>query len=140
MEIFSEQEKEYLIKEQEKRENRVLRRGKMLVYMIAIIHILLTVINNIFGDFSLLNIAIQVALSIALVKGVRWVKCFFVVKAPLAICFFFYIFATIQEYDPMHIWMWGYIFLCFAFEIASGALLAFHKGIREFLYEQYTKR
>lgn len=111
-------------------------RGKLIVYIIAICNIIVTLLSNIYGDFNIINIIIQIGLSIALLTGKNWARWLFVFGAISAVLFVLYILPSIANMGSQV----PIILVVLAIEPAiSGSLLIFNKSVSEFFYDKQTK-
>lgn len=131
---MSRQEKERVIKEIEQQQKNMYRNGKIIVFIIATMNILASIMAFIF-TYSL-TVIIQVPLSMALYGGVAWVRYLFAVGA------------TIGAIQALSILLGGYmgsdtpglLILFFVFylvyEVASAIMLLTNKSVSEFLYAQ----
>lgn len=84
------EEKQRLIEKHNKSQKRLYMRGKIIVYIIAIINLVDTVITA-FTNFNLIVLIISLALTIALLCGVTWVKYFYAITYTL--CYIIYLYA-----------------------------------------------
>ena len=131
---ISTHEKEIIFKQFEDDLEKHYHNGRIIVFNIAILNIIFSIINNIMGNFSILKIIVQIVLSTALFMGVKWVRYLFVVGALLSIIFNLYIFSSYMAQDKVIC-----LVSCLIHAIISGSLLAFNKSVSDFLYYQRTR-
>lgn len=116
-------------------------KGKIIVYAIAICNIVFTLLNNLLGEFSILNIIIQMGLSLALLMGVNWVRWLFVIGSGLAlfcyVCIFSYMLHT-ENQVPMILMVLSYLSPLQA--AISGYLLVFNRSVADYFYDQKIKK
>ena len=132
-------EKKKMIEEYEKRTIKRYRFGKVAVFTIATLNIIFTILSNIIGSFNIFNIIIQISLSVALFMGVRWVRWFFVAGSVLSIGFTLYALMNLLGQGEIYIGYIIFMILSLIEAAVSGGLLAFNKGVSEFLYSQRTE-
>lgn len=130
---ISTHEKEIIFKQFEDDLEKHYYNGRIIVFTIAILNIIFSIISNIIGNFNILKVIVQIVLSTALFMGVKWVRYLFVVGAFLSIIFNLYIFSSYMAQDKV-IWLVS----CLIHSIISGSLLAFNKSVSDFLYYQRT--
>ena len=136
-EEISEKEKEAMIKENNLKIEKRYQRGKILVSVIAICNVVFVLWSNIVGSFNIVGVIIQIALSVALFRGVSWVRWFFVAGSALNVISIIYVlnilFTTGKELPTTLI----VISALSAFQsIAGGIILAIDRGVSDFLHEQ----
>ncbi len=132
-------EKKKMIEEYEKRIIKQYRFGKVAVFTIATLNIIFTILSNIIGSFNILNVIIQISLSVALFMGVSWVRWFFVAGSVLSIGFTLYALMSLLGQGEIYIGYIIFMILSLIQAAVSGGLLAFNKGVSEFLYSQRTE-
>ena len=131
------EEKEDIIEAYQLNMQRRYCRGKLIVYIIAICNIIFTLLGNCLGNFNIINIIVQIGLSIALLNGVNWARWLFVIGAVLTLLFTLYIYtSTINITNQIPV---SFVVLSILVAIESligGSLLAFNKSVSEFFYDQ----
>ena len=132
-------EKKKMIEEYEKRIIKQYRFGKVAVFTIATLNIIFTILSNIIGSFNILNVIIQISLSVALFMGVSWVRWFFVAGSILNIGVSLYVLMNLLGEWEIYIGYIIFTILSLIQAAVSGGLLAFNKGVSEFLYSQRTE-
>ena len=137
-EYISEQNKQNMINQYEKNTEKRLFHGKIIVYTLAILTFAITVISNILSGFNLFNIAIRFAMSVALIRGVQWVRWLFVATACLSVFLLLTILpaASGQAIPLLNL---ALIIIGVISDILCIIFLSFNKSVSEFLYDQSTK-
>ena len=137
-EYISEQDKQKMINEYQINAEKRLFYGKIIVYSLAILTFAITLLSNILSGFILFNIAIRFAMSVALLKGVQWVRWLFVATACLSV---FLLIAILPEASGLAIPLLNLalIIIGVASDILCISFLAFNKCVSEFLYDQSSK-
>ena len=133
MDNLTQEEKQKAIKEFEAKQVRQYKTGKVIVFMIAAINIIMAFISA-FTSFNLLSLIVQVALSIALFMGVSWVRYLFAIAAAMNVIFI--LFALINTAVGLPVYLIIISLLIIAYSVASSLLLLINKSISEFLYSQ----
>ena len=136
---LSTQDKEKMIYEYERNAERRLQIGKIIVYAIAISSFVLTLLSNVLYGFNLFNIIVRLAMSVALVKGVRWVRWLFVATAFISVLTFI-TFLAASHTEALSVFVWGILIFGAILDLTDGILLAFNKCVAEFLYSQYARK
>ena len=131
---YSAAEKQQVFEQLEKKQKRLYLQGKIIVYCIAIINIIGAVVSA-FTNFNLITLIVQIALSIALLCGVSWVRYFFAIGAGLSGFLTLYLlFGHIDFSDHSGIVI--YLVLTLIYSITSCIVLFASKSVSEFLYAQ----
>ncbi len=118
---------------QEKEEKRY-RTGQAIVITIAVTHVITTLCTS-FINFNLLTLIVQIALSIALVAGVSWIRYLFVIGSILSILYVVYfLFGGYASLLSMPIRI--FVIFQMLFALASAVLLLKSRCVSEFLYAQ----
>jgi hypothetical protein len=130
----TKEDRERALEQYQRRQERQYLIGKIIVYTIATIHIISTLISAII-DFSLFSFVIQLALGIALFAGVTWVRYLFVLGAGLSIFIGLALVSEgyLSEVSPGFI---GLFAVQMIYPIIASVLLLAHSGVKEFLYSQ----
>lgn len=137
-EYISEQDKQKMIDEYEKNAEKRLLHGKIIVYTLAILTFAVTLLSNILFGFNLFNIVVRFAMSVALIKGIQWVRWLFVATACLSVFLLFTIFpeAGGQTISLINL---AVIIVGVVSDILCITFLSFNKSVSEFLYDQSSK-
>lgn len=134
MDNLTQEEKQKAIKEFEAKQVRQYKTGKVIVFMIAAINIIMAFISA-FTSFNLLSLIVQVALSIALFMGVSWVRYLFAISSALSVLIILFSFVNISsERVPVNVAVVSLIIV--AYSVTSTLLLLINKSVSEFLYSQ----
>lgn len=138
---YYSQEKEHALREFEASHEKLYTRGKTIVFTIALLNVVSAVISSVI-DFSLLQLAVQIALSIALFRGVSWVKYFFIIGAGLSCCISVSLLLKNETYwiaslnQTIGILLIAYLVLNLCYSIIVAILLFKSRAVSEFLYAQ----
>lgn len=131
---YSAVEKQQVLEQLEKKQKRLYLQGKIIVYVIAIINIIGAVVSA-FTSFNFISLIVQIALSIALLCGVSWVRYFFAIGAGLSgLLTLYLLFGHIDFSVQSGIVI--YLVLTLIYSIASCVVLFVSKSVSEFLYAQ----
>jgi hypothetical protein len=114
-------------------QERMYSTGKTIVFTIATINIVLSVISF-FIEFNFLPLAVQIALSIALYRGVRWVRYLFAAGAVLSVILILYLLTVVDS--DMSFFLVGFFIFMLVYSISSALLLFANKSVGAFLYAQ----
>lgn len=118
----------------EVRQQQQYRIGHIIVYSIASIHMISTIVSA-FISFNFISFIIQLVLVIALFAGVTWVRYIFVVGAVLSIFIGFTIFASGYGSEMPSGLVW-FLVVQMVYSAGASVLLLAHSGVKEFLYAQ----
>jgi len=133
----AEREREY--EKFAERQERQFRLGKAIVFTIASLNILFTLLSA-FLNFNFFSVIIQIALSIALYMGVAWVRYLFAIGAVLGIFFGIALLVELAGLASSGAAVPAWIFILngvmILFAGASSLLLLFNSAVSEFLYAQ----
>lgn len=130
MDKITDQEKERLIKEFDARQERQCKTGKIIVFIIATFNIIGSIISM-FVRFNIITLIIQVVLSIALFRGVTWVRYFFAINAALgSLMAFYYLGVNNSAFNIM------LAVTVVVYQVICSILLFVSKSVSEFLYMQ----
>lgn len=131
-ETKEEREREY--ENYLKRQKRQFATGKIIVFTIAGLNVANAIISA-FVDFNFISLIIQVAISIALVAGVTWIRYLFVIGAALSV---FSNLMFLVGWDSSY--MTGGLAILIVIQIAYAAaaclLLLKSNAVSDFLYAQ----
>lgn len=133
---YSAFEKQQVFEQLEKKEKGLYLQGKIIVYVIAIINIIGAVVSA-FTSFNLITLIVQVALSIALLCGVSWVRYFFAIGS--GVSGFLALYLLLRHIDfsiQSGIGIVIYLVFTLIYSIASCVVLFMSKSVSEFLYAQ----
>lgn len=135
MENLTAKEKEKALKEFELKQERQYKAGRAIVFTIAAVNIVGSLATA-FGKFNLFSLIIQIALSIALLYGVSWVRYLFAIGAGLSV---FIILAVLSGGGmganvPVYTVVITLAYL--AYSIISSIVLFASKSVSWFLYSQ----
>jgi hypothetical protein len=114
-------------------QERMYHTGKAIVFTIATLNIILSVISF-FTDFDFISLIVQIALSIALYRGVRWVKYLFAAGSVISVILILYAF-TSGNFDMPNVLI-GFLIFCLIFSVFSAIFLFVSKSVSAFLYAQ----
>ncbi len=123
----------------EEKQIRMYERGKKLVYLIGGVNIVDSVISF-FMNYHLISLCINIALAIALVCGVTWVRYFYVVTGIINVSVL--VLALFQvDYSSLNIlgleWFQVlYFVVSIVYLVAVPIILLRSKSVEEFLYRQ----
>lgn len=118
----------------EVRQQRQYRLGQIIVYSIASIHVISTIVSA-FISFNFISFIIQFVLVIALFAGVTWVRYLFAVGAVLSILMGCTLLASgyVSQLSTGFVWI---LVIQMFYSAGASVLLLAHSGVKEFLYEQ----
>lgn len=133
MENLNIEQREQALREIEILQKKRVLIGKRIVFLIASINIVMTIIYAVM-KFNLLLVIIQIVLSISLFFGVTWVRYFMAVVAALDSLRSLLTLIVIVGNSP--VWIIIFLFLFLAFNFSSCILLFTNKCVSEFLYFQ----
>ncbi len=127
-------EEQQVLDKIEKQQARLYLRGKIIVYVIAIVNALGAVVS-VFTNFNFFSLIIQLVLSIALLGGFSWARYFFAVRAGISA---FLTLPAISEAVELSLQpgVVAYLIVMLVFSIASSVVLFASKAVSEFLYVQ----
>ena len=127
-------EEQQVLDKIEKQQARLYLRGKIIVYVIAIVNALGAVVS-VFTNFNFFSLIIQLVLSIALLGGFSWARYFFAVRAGISA---FLTLPAISEAVELSLQFGvvAYLIVMLVFSIASSVVLFASKAVSEFLYVQ----
>lgn len=135
IEHLSAAEKEQLKREYEQRQDKRYADGQRIIFWIATINIAGSVLLFFFR-FNFISMIIQICLSIALYRGVSWVRYLFAIGAALSV------FATLgiifgEDFGVgIAGWLMLLLFVELVYHVASAVILFTNRSVSEFLYEQ----
>ena len=118
------------------RQERRYKWGKGIVYALAAMNVLASA-GSMVLDFSfrtLFSLAVQIALSIALCCGVRWVRWLFVAGSALGAAGMLRLIFLPEFWEAGSAFLIIYAFSALALSAATALLLIFSNAVREFLY------
>lgn len=118
---------------QEKEEKRY-RMGRNIVVTIAAANVISTICGS-FLQFNLFSLIVQIAVSIALVAGVSWIRYLFAFGSLLSIVLGFYILTSGYAHQLSTLILAGVI-IQIVFSLASAIFLFKSRCVSEFLYAQ----
>lgn len=140
--IMEKQEAELDSFEEKQRWN--FERGRLLVYLIAGMNILFDIITILITrEFEFLKFVIHVALSVALVYGVTWVRYLYAVSGILTVV------VSIMALPGLMGLLQGVtgkglvvavLMLTVAYSAASSVILLFSKSVKEYMYTKKSER
>lgn len=123
----------------EEKQTRLYERGRKLVYLIAGVNIVCTVISF-FMDYNLISFCINIALAIALMCGVTWVRYFYVVTGAINVLLLVMILFQ-ADYSNASIsglpWLSVlYSVVSIGYLVAVPVVLLKSKSVEEFMYRR----
>lgn len=133
MDNLTKQEREKVLEEFDAKKERQYKAGKVIVVTIALVNIAGTIVSS-FINFNLFTLMVQIALSIALLCGVGWVRYFFAIGAALSSFLILYTLAYAGSSVPAYLVVITVIYLVYC--IISSIILFASKSVSEFLYSQ----
>lgn len=131
---YSATEKQQALEAFEKKQNRLYIQGKIIVFVIAILNIV-SAAASVFIDLNLITLIVQIALSIALLCGVSWVRYFFAIGAGLSAFLSLYLLCVYMDFS-VHLGIAIYLMITMIYSIVSCVVLFVSKSVSEFLYAQ----
>ncbi|MBE7031818.1 MAG: hypothetical protein E7401_02515 [Ruminococcaceae bacterium] len=137
-EYISEQDKQKMIDDYKKNAEKRLFQGKMIVYTLAILTFLVTLLSNILYSFNLFNIIVRFAMSVALIRGIQWVRWLFVATACLSV-FLLVVILPEASGQTISLLNLAIIIVGVVSDILCITFLSFNKSVSEFLYDQSSK-
>ncbi|REK74639.1 MerR family transcriptional regulator [Paenibacillus paeoniae] len=127
----AEREQEYA-RFMERQANKI-KRGRIIVYTIAILHILFSIVSF-FLSFNILQLIVQIVLSICLIAGVSWVRYLFATGAAISV--FLSVQLIILTVSEGLIDLLFYTILLVVYSGIGSFLLFKSESVSEFLYTQ----
>lgn len=115
------------------RQAKQFKRGKTIVYTIAILNVVMAIVSFVL-NFNILSLIIQIVLAICLIAGVTWVRYLFAAGAALAV--FISIQLLVVSVSEGLIGLIIYSFIVMAYCSISSFLLFKSEAVSEFLYAQ----
>ena len=129
----STHENNIILKQGEKSLEKHYNNGKIIVLTIAILNVVFSIIGNFIGTWNILNVIVQMGLSLALYNGVRWIWGLFVISAFFTgIFILFALFSYISKGVTSHVGALIWLVLCFINAAVSFVLLAYNKSVSDF--------
>ncbi len=117
---------------------QMIEKGRKIVFVIATIYIVSAVLSF-FVNWNIISLGISIALSIALYRGVAWVRWFYVIGG--AIGFIIEIFALLgyaQQLSVLPVWYWVLSGITTVISIVAIIFLFANKEVKTFLlYQKY---
>lgn len=128
----------------EQRQMRSFERGKRLVWLIAGVNILFDLINIfVSNDFQIVQFAVHVALSAALVYGVTWVRYLYAVAGILTVIVTILalpgLVSLMQVSAVSGIYI-AVLILTVCYSATSAVILLFSKSVKEYMYRKKSER
>lgn len=128
----------------EQRQMRSFERGKRLVWLIAGVNILFDLINIfVSNDFQIVQFAVHVALSAALVYGVTWVRYLYAVAGILTVIVTILalpgLVSLMQVSAVSGIYI-AVLILTVWYSATSAVILLFSKSVKEYMYRKKSER
>jgi len=118
-----------------KRQGRRFATGRIIVYAIAGLNVLGALISS-FLKFDPITLIIQIALSIALVAGVSWIRYLFAAGAALNVLIAFLGLIWVSGEEGMSVGLALFLAFQIAYSLASCFLLLRSQAVSDFLYAQ----
>ena len=139
--VYQTQE-EPVLEEIEVSQEALYSRGKTIVAIIAAVHIVGAIISA-FVQFNLISLVVQIALAIALLCGVTWVRYLFAVNAGLSCLTSFYLLFMGTDFTAIpssigRLLLGAYLVISMLYSVAVCIVLFKSKAVSEFLYTQRT--
>lgn len=136
---ISTDENKIILEQGEKGLDKHYHNGKIIVLIIAILNVIFSIIGNYIGNWNILNIIVQMGLSLALYNGVRWVWGLFTVCTFFEALFIPFTFLSyINKGITLHVGMLIWIALGYINAAVSFSLLAYNKSVSHFLNDKRT--
>ncbi len=134
---LSREEKEQAYEDYQRRQQRDAKIGKIVVAIIAGMNVLGSLLSWIIqADFAyLFTFLVQVAFSIALCCGVRWVRWLFVVGGALGAFAALVLVVQAAGIPGMPAWYFIYAAFVLLSSVATAIVLAWFRPVREFFYQ-----
>ena len=132
-ETLTDAQKQQMILEYEINQQRRYQTGKVIVWVIAMINIVGSIVNFVLMLTGFFNLLVQIAFSIALICGVAWVRYLFAIGAAIgAVVVLITIGYVMQGHMGLAIFLLAYG----AYSVICSILLFANKSVSEFLYGQ----
>lgn len=106
--------------------------GKVIVFTIALLNIIMSVIFFAVLDFKIIPLIIEIALSISLFFSVTWVRYFMASMAAIDSLRSILGFIAVVAYSP--VWLIIFLVSYIAFNLTSCIMLFTNKCVSEYLY------
>lgn len=118
-------------------QERLYARGRAIVWTIAVLNVLGGLLSF-FTQWNVIALAVQIVLSVALVRGVSWVRYLFAVGAALSSLWMLgaLLGGVSAETTVGRVWLTLLIGLYLGYSVASCVCLFASKAVSEFLYAQ----
>lgn len=137
MENLTQGEREAILEEMEKRDEKRYKTGKTIVFTIGLTNAAIAVVSFIM-TFNALGLIVQLALSGALIYGIRWVRYLQAVNGIVNALLLFVASMSPGNSGEISTGAAVFLFLAIAYSLATAILLIKHKGVDEYYYEQNT--
>ncbi|MDE7418419.1 MAG: hypothetical protein K2N44_19295 [Lachnospiraceae bacterium] len=128
----------------DERQERSYERGRKLVYLIAGINILSDIVLIFISqEFQFIKFVIHVALSVALIYGVTWVRYLYIVSGILTILVTIMALPELVSLIRLSAVSGIYVLVlvltaCYA--VAMVVILLFSNGVKEYMYRKKSER
>ena len=129
-------EKRAELEQFEARQKKQYRTGKILVYLIAGIHILFRIVSWLVSDFKPLGFVVTFLLAAGLVCGVSWVRYLYIVGDVLSILLMIVVisyFVSNELLSPVLVLILAVMALYLIVELV---LMIMSKSIKEYMYRR----
>ena len=130
---LTQEQKEKVIENYRNKKSRQFNIGRIIVITIAAINVIMSFVSF-FIQHNFISLIIQIALSIALIMGVAWVRYLYAIGAGLSILITINLLGSAIDGSP--IWLIIFLILELIYSIVSCILLFGNKCVSEFLYSQ----
>ncbi len=128
----------------EEKQRRSFERGRLLVYLIVGINILFDIIMIvILREFEFLKFVVHVALSVALIYGVTWVRYLYAIAGILTVVVSILALPSLvvlSQIAPGTGFIVAVLVLAVVYSAASSFILLFSKSVKEYMYTKKSER
>jgi len=112
--------------------DKMIKTGGTIVMVVAGVNILFAIIL-LATNPNILSFIVTLAISIALIYGVNWVRWLFIIGGGIGIFTSLITFANLAGLGAPG-WLWGILWLTFAISVASVLIIAMNKNVIEFFH------
>lgn len=134
---LTKNQREKMLEELGKKSERQYKTGKIIVFSIGLINASLAIVSFIM-TFNIIGFFIQLALSGALIYGIRWVRYLQVINGIITALILFSLTLSPDNIGKMSIEVIVFLIFSIVYSLATAILLIKHKGVDEYFYEQNT--
>ncbi|MCL2285408.1 MAG: hypothetical protein FWC32_03480 [Firmicutes bacterium] len=126
------EQKKQALQEAHARRERLIDNGKVIVYTIAIINIVDSVVSLIVGSAGIIALIFNIVISVALMSGKGWARVLFVIGLSIGILLSLIVLSTPSIYMPTGVMV--FLAIALIYGVVVIVLLFTSKAVSEFMY------